>query len=189
MRREFARDYKSELDKLRKAFKKLRGDGIYAQAKAIGVDNADCQAMIHQAMDENPELRGGIYWNAQNEEMLDDLPILHLGYLPRTVEPRDEMLKNALLVAQETDQALNQVGLLTIWNGCICNTISVVLLPREEVIDGAGEEDFTKALKNRPCRCEEVWEMQFKNFAEEKLGSIRGKEHQNENDSEESDWS
>lgn len=164
MDRETAKIYKETLDKVRIAFKKLRKSGIYAYAKALDFDSSGCQALIQEKMDEDSDLRGGIYWNAQNEISLETRPVLNLGYLPRSYASRDEMLKKALEIAQETNKILKDSGLQTVWNGCICNTISIMLLPEGEL------EASDLEAEKRPCFCEKIWETQFSQFAEAKLG-------------------
>jgi len=166
MKREIAKIYKEELTKLRKAFKKLRDSNIYAYAKALDFDSSGCQVVIKKELDEKESLRGGIYWNAQDELHLEEIPILHLGFIPRNYDTRDEMMKKALEIAKEANTALNEVGLKTLWNGCVCNTISVILLPGEIIKNEVLEEE------KRPCFCEKMWEMQFQQFAEEKLGKL-----------------
>jgi len=182
MRRDLARDYKSELDKLRKAFKKLRQSSIYAQARPIGIDSNKSQQVIKNAMDQEPDLRGGIYWSSAAEQELEETTILHLGFMPRSAETREEMMAAALKIAKDANQALIEAGLVTIWNGCVCNTIGVVLLDRDLIQDGLDPEDLASAKK--PCRCEEIWQMQFQDFAERKLGNLKGQDSQNswEND-------
>jgi hypothetical protein len=159
MNRAVARKYKVSLDKLRKAFKKLRNTNIYAYAKALDFDNSGCQALIQEHLAEKPDLRGGVYWNDQTEFNLEGYPVLFLGFAPRIAEDRETTLKDALKIAQETNQALIDSGLITVWNGCVCNTIAVVLDTKKKL-----------DLEIFPCHCEKVWEMQFKQYMEDQLG-------------------
>lgn len=163
MKRSIAKEFKEPLDKVRKAFKKLREKNIYAYPKALDFDSSGCQSLIHEEMKKNSDWRGGIYWNLQNEEILDLCPILHLGYIPRFYQTKEEMLKKALEIAQEVHDVLTETGLEILWNKCVCNTIGIIL--SENI-----EDDLLEEMRERPCFCEKIWEKQFQQFAEERLG-------------------
>jgi hypothetical protein len=173
--------------KIQTAFKALRKKNIYARPKALDIDNSGCQDVIFQASKDDPTLRGGVYWNNQHDFdnypviwlgfTVMGLPLEELGqkiinsidHVSSEAEleviakkmwkaNQEERERNAVQIATEANNALKEAGLQTAWNGCICNTIQILL-----------DDDFPLEAA-RSCVCEKIWQIEFARQTEEKLG-------------------
>lgn len=184
--------YPESFKKIQIAFKVLRKKNIYAQPKALDFDSSGCQDVIFQASKENPELRGGAYWNEQAEYDLESYPVIWLGFTASSasteelgqkvlewikssdIEPSEaelEVFAKKVWKANEEERKKNAIQIATETNEALKEAglrtawNGCVCTTIQIVLD----KDF--ALEPpRACVCEKIWQIEFARKAAAKLG-------------------